>query len=68
MLGELVTPTHLIFVFLVALLIFGPKRIPELGKGFGKGIREFRGGLSGDAEKNPELTAKSPSGESARLS
>jgi len=32
-------PTHLIIIFAIALLIFGPKKLPELGKGIGAGIR-----------------------------
>ena len=47
-------PTHLIFILLIVLIIFGPGKLPELGRGLGKGIREFKeamkGGLSGDAK------------------
>jgi sec-independent protein translocase protein TatA len=35
-------PTHLIIIFAIALLIFGPKKLPELGKGVGDGIRGFK--------------------------
>lgn len=35
-------PTEMIFIMVVLLLIFGAKRLPELGSGLGKGIREFR--------------------------
>ena len=35
-------PTHLVIILVIALLIFGPSRLPELGKAFGKTIREFR--------------------------
>ena len=34
--------TEMIFIFVVALLVFGPKKLPELGKSFGKGVAEFR--------------------------
>ena len=53
-------PTHLIFILLIVLIIFGPGKLPDLGRGLGKGIREFKeamkGGLSGnaDADKKPE--------------
>ena len=51
-------PTHLIFILLIVLILFGPGKLPELGKGLGKGIREFkdaiRGGMDGTAEKKNE--------------
>jgi len=40
--GELFQPTHLLLVAIVAMIFFGPKRLPELGKGLGEGIRGFR--------------------------
>ncbi len=44
------SPTHLLIIFVVILLFFGGKRIPELAKGLGTGMREFRKGLQqGDA-------------------
>jgi sec-independent protein translocase protein TatA len=53
--GELLTPTHLLLVLVVALLLFGPRKLPELGKGLGEGIRGFKEGLKGtttdDAQK-----------------
>lgn len=39
---DLFTPVHLIIIFAIALLLFGPKRLPEIGQGLGKTIREFR--------------------------
>jgi sec-independent protein translocase protein TatA len=42
MLEGLLQPTHLIIIFAIALLIFGPKKLPELGKGVGDGIRGFK--------------------------
>ena len=35
-------PTELILIFVVALLVFGPKKLPEIGKSIGKAVREFR--------------------------
>ena len=43
-------PTHLIIIFAIALLVFGPKKLPELGKGLGEGIRNFKKGLREDEE------------------
>ena len=42
MLGDLLDPVHLILLLVVALLVFGPKRLPEVGKGLGETLREFR--------------------------
>jgi sec-independent protein translocase protein TatA len=39
--------TEIILVLLAALLIFGPKRLPELGRSLGRGMREFKEGVSG---------------------
>jgi len=50
------SPTHLLIVFLVILLFFGGKRVPELAKGLGKGVREFRKGL----EEGDETRAEEP--------
>jgi sec-independent protein translocase protein TatA len=43
----LLSPTHLLVILIVALLVFGPKRLPELGKSLGSGMRGFREALSG---------------------
>jgi sec-independent protein translocase protein TatA len=51
----LLSPTHLIFILLIVLILFGPGKLPELGKGLGKGIREFkdamRGSMDGSSDK-----------------
>ena len=49
-------PLEIVVVLIIALVVFGPKRLPELGKSMGRGIREFRGSISGkDDESKPEL-------------
>src|SRR5436190_5893005 len=50
-----VGPLELVVVLIIALVIFGPKRLPELGRSMGKGIREFRSSISGKDE-DEELT------------
>ncbi len=52
--------TGLILILIVALLVFGPKRLPEIGRSLGKGMREFKDSISGhqDDEK-AELPARS---------
>lgn len=44
-------PTELIILLVIILLLFGAKRIPELAKGLGTGMREFRRGSSGDYDE-----------------
>jgi sec-independent protein translocase protein TatA len=44
---------------IIALVVFGPKRLPELGRSLGKGIREFRGSVSGDSHDEPEQPRES---------
>lgn len=44
-------PVHLIFIAVVALVVLGPKRLPELARALGKGMREFRQAMSGEADK-----------------
>jgi sec-independent protein translocase protein TatA len=43
-------PMHLLVIFGIALLVFGPKKLPELGKGFGEGIRGFKAAMRADEE------------------
>ncbi len=54
MLGDLLTPTHLIVLGVVALLIFGPKRLPELGSGLGQALRGFKNAVNGDAQSEQD--------------
>ena len=41
-------PMELIVVLAIALMVLGPKKLPEVGKSLGKGIREFKGSISGE--------------------
>ncbi len=45
-------PMHLITIFGIALLIFGPKKLPELGKGIGDGIRGFKWAMATSENEN----------------
>jgi len=49
-------PMHLLVIFGIALLVFGPKKLPELGKGIGEGIRGFKSAMK-DNEKTDSVTA-----------
>lgn len=68
MFGELFTPTHLIFVLIIALIIFGPKRLPEIGRGLGKGIREFKGTMTEAIEAEEPQEKKSNTNETTKTS
>ena len=52
-------PLEIIIVLFIVLVIFGPKRLPELGRSMGRGMREFKDSITGkdDDEKKPEITA-----------
>jgi sec-independent protein translocase protein TatA len=50
-------PAELIVVLVIALLVIGPKRLPEVGKSLGKGMREFKDSLSGDSRDEDEEPA-----------
>jgi sec-independent protein translocase protein TatA len=47
-----VGPLEIAVVLVIVLIIFGPKRLPELGKSMGHGIREFKNSISGDSDKD----------------
>jgi len=60
MLDNLFQPTHLLVILFIALLVFGPKKLPELGKGLGEGIRGFREAMSGKDESANKAEEKKP--------
>jgi sec-independent protein translocase protein TatA len=45
-------PLEIAVVLIIVLIIFGPKRLPELGQSMGRGIREFKNSLTGDKDKD----------------
>jgi sec-independent protein translocase protein TatA len=49
-------PMHLLVIFFIALLVFGPKKLPELGKGIGEGIRALKDGMK-DSPAEPAKSA-----------
>ena len=62
LIGEgLLQPTHIFFILLIVLLIFGPGKLPELGKGLGKGIREFKDAIRGATEEPSQKKAEEKS-------
>ena len=58
MLEGLFQPMHLLVIFGIALLVFGPKKLPELGKGIGESIRGFKSAMKDkDQEGSPDKSA-----------
>ena len=55
----LLTPTHLVLLVVVCLLMFGAKRLPEIGRSLGSGIREFKETVT-DVQEAPALGEDSP--------
>ena len=53
MLEGLFQPMHLLVIFFIALLVFGPKKLPELGKGLGEGIRALKEGMKEGSQAQP---------------
>jgi sec-independent protein translocase protein TatA len=47
-------PLELVIILLVILLLFGAKRLPELGSSLGKGLRAFKSSIAGDEDKEPK--------------
>jgi sec-independent protein translocase protein TatA len=45
--GELLTPSHLMVIAVIAFVLFGGKKLPELGKGLGEGLRGLKEGING---------------------
>jgi len=53
-------PMELIIVLVIALIVIGPKRLPEVGKSLGKGMREFKDSLSGDSRDDDKESDVAP--------
>lgn len=54
-------PTELIIVAVIALLVLGPKRLPEAGRGLGRGLREFKSAITASADTTTASTSDAPS-------
>ncbi|MGO9518635.1 MAG: twin-arginine translocase TatA/TatE family subunit [Candidatus Korobacteraceae bacterium] len=60
MLDNLFQPMHLLVILFIALLVFGPKKLPELGKGLGEGIRSFKESMNAKGEDTSNTEEKKP--------
>jgi len=60
--GYVSNPVHIVILLGIALLLFGGKRLPEIGRSLGSGMREFKDAISGNtpAESQPELPPAEP--------
>lgn len=77
MLGDIVQPTHLLIILVVALLVLGPKRLPDVGRSLGQSIANFRHGLKdlheetladSDGDSQPENRALGTAPDAAATS
>ena len=51
--SDILQPTHLLLILVVALLVLGPKRLPEASRALGRGLRDFKSAIGGEPEKAP---------------
>ena len=56
---------EILILLLVALLVFGPKRLPEMGRSLGRGLREFKDSVSGKDDDRDELPPPAPDDEAS---
>jgi len=54
------SPTHIILLLLIALLLFGAKRLPEIGRSLGTGMREFKDSVTGHTPPEPQQLPSPP--------
>ncbi|MDQ2842974.1 MAG: twin-arginine translocase TatA/TatE family subunit [Acidobacteriota bacterium] len=55
MIEGLLQPSHLLIILAIALFVFGPKKLPELGQGLGKGIRSFKDSMKAATEEPEKI-------------
>jgi sec-independent protein translocase protein TatA len=51
--NDILQPTHLLLILAVALLVLGPKRLPEAARSIGRGVHDFKSAVSGDSRTEP---------------
>jgi sec-independent protein translocase protein TatA len=63
-LNDILQPTHLLLILVVALLVLGPKRLPEATRSIGRGIHDFKSAVTGDSQRGDSLSPDATAGES----
>lgn len=58
-------PLEIVIILIIALVIFGPKRLPELGRSMGRGIREFKNSVTSDSKDDDDVRELERSRETA---
>jgi sec-independent protein translocase protein TatA len=53
LISDILQPTHLLLILAVALLVLGPKRLPEAARAIGRGLHDFRGAINGEPQETP---------------
>jgi sec-independent protein translocase protein TatA len=61
--GYFETPWHIILLLVIALLLFGGKRLPEMGRSLGHGMREFKDAVTGNSKHEPDAQPELPPAE-----
>jgi sec-independent protein translocase protein TatA len=61
-----VGPLEIIVVLIIVLIVFGPKRLPEMGRSLGRGIREFKNSVTGGDDEDEAREIERPHDEPAR--
>jgi sec-independent protein translocase protein TatA len=61
--GYFQTPWHIVLLLVIALLLFGGKRLPEIGKSLGHGMREFKDAVTGNSSPDPDTPPELPPAE-----
>lgn len=57
MFSGLESPTHLLIVLVIAVLVFGPKKLPDVGRALGSGMRQFKSSIEGHDHHDPPATS-----------
>jgi sec-independent protein translocase protein TatA len=59
-LNDIVQPTHLLLILVVALLVLGPKRLPEATRSIGRGIHDFKSAITGASQPGNRVSTDAP--------